>query len=202
MNTIIDQIVKTEWKQFQKVQNQGGRAGCQDDWHQFYIMRSSQFLTWPQELLCSYLEDLTEADGSGKNLLFNKYAYMMETTDPNGYQRVCHVLPKIAPSQKAEMEKAVQIHVKWAEAFAAEYPHFAGSGRPIRQKNAPVGYTSIETYQRGELYSYGSNTQKMYCEFIELCEQTHRDLAYEVREHMAKMYGFASLEDAERRTTC
>lgn len=202
MNAIIEEIIKTEWNQFQKVQNQGGRAGCQDDWPQFYIMRSSQFLTWPSELLRSYLSDLKEAVASDSNLIFHKYAYMMEVTDPEGYGKISHVLPKITPSRRIQMENTVQIQVKWAEEFAAKYPHFAGKGRPVRQCDAPCGYTSIETYQRGELYSYGSKTQDLYCVFINECEQTHRNLTYEVREHMAKMYGYASLEDAERSETC
>ena len=198
MKEIIEEIVKTEWNQFQKVQNQGGRAGCQDDWQQFYIMRCSQFLTWPEELLESYLGDLKEADASGRNLIFNKYAYMMEITDSKGYSEICHVLPQITLLQRNEMEKTVQIQVEWAEKFAEEYPDFAGKGRPIHQYEECAGWTSIETYQRGELYSYGPETRKLYCKFIELCEQENRNLTYEVRKNMARMYGYVSLEDAER----
>lgn len=200
MNEIQEEIIQIEWNQFQKVNNQGGRAGCQDDWQQFHIMRLSQFLAWPEELLESYLNDLEEADASDSNLIFNKYAYMMEVTDPEGYRKICHVLPEITPVQREQMEKTVQIQVKWAETFAKEYPNFAGNGRPIHQYEERFGWTSVETYQRGELYSYGTETQKLYCKFIETCEKEHRNLTYEVREHMAKMYGYASLEDAERRT--
>ena len=66
----IREIVEEEWRQFQKVNNQGGRASCQDDWKTFYIRRKSQFLVWPQEILDSYYDDLCKAREEGRNLLF------------------------------------------------------------------------------------------------------------------------------------
>ena len=50
----IDQIVALEWKQFQAVQNEGGRAACQDDWETFQIMRKSQFMAWDMDVLISF----------------------------------------------------------------------------------------------------------------------------------------------------
>ena len=85
MKEIIEEIVREEWRQFQLINSQGGRASCQDDWAQFYIMRSSQFLVWPEPLLSSYAQDLQEVSLAGRNLIFNKYAYMMARTDPAGY---------------------------------------------------------------------------------------------------------------------
>lgn len=202
INDQIMEIIQREWVQFGKVNNQGGRAGCQDDWQQFFIMRASQFLTWPEELILSYLKDLKEADAADKNLIFHKYAYMMEVTDPEGYQRICHVLPQIPYAWRVQMEEIVQIQVRWAEAFAAEYPNFAGRGRPIHAYEEREGWTSVETYQRGELYSYGRKTQELYCSFIKACKRENRNLAYEERAHMANMYGYVSLEDAERSVTC
>ena len=93
MNELIGKIVDEEWAQFQLVNNQGGRASCQDDWRQFDIMRRSQFSVWPETLLQSYYSDLLTAGIEGRNLIFSKYAYMMERTDPAGYERIKHVLP-------------------------------------------------------------------------------------------------------------
>ena len=58
--------------------------------------------------------------------------------------------------------------------------------------------TSIETYQRGELYSYGMNTQNLYCDFVLECEKNDVNLTYLVREKMAKMYNYKSIEEMER----
>ena len=83
MKQIIESITQEEWQQFQNVNNQGGRASCQDDYAQFHIMRSSQFSVWPDELLSSYYDDLVRARDEGQNLVFNKYAYMMERQTPS-----------------------------------------------------------------------------------------------------------------------
>lgn len=202
MNGLIERIIDEEWAQFQLVNNQGGRASCQDDRRQFNIMRGSQFLVWTEELLQSYYSDLLTANIEGRNLVFNKYAYMMERTDPAGYERIKHVLPAISPERRTFMEPAVQIQVQWAEEFAGKFPKFAGRGRIIRSKDECGGLTSVETYQRGELYSYGAETQLIYCEFVFRCEQAGRNLTYLVREQMAKTYGYKSVEECERSIKC
>ena len=198
MKEIIEEIVREEWRQFQLINSQGGRASCQDDWAQFAIMRGSQFLVWPEPLLSSYAQDLQEASLAGRNLIFNKYAYMMARTDPAGYERVKHVLPEISQERKDYLEQAVQIHVRWAEDFARMFPKFAARGRVIHQEDECCGLTSIETYQRGELYSYGPRTQLLYCEFVFRCEKEGKNLTYLVRDQMAKMYHYESVEDMER----
>lgn len=202
MNELIGKIVDEEWAQFQLVNNQGGHASCQDDWRQFDIMRRSQFSVWPETLLQSYYSDLLTAGIEGRNLIFSKYAYMMERTDPAGYERIKHVLPEISPERRAFMEPAVQIQVQWAEDFAHDFPKFAGRGRMIRAADECCGMTSVETYQHGELYSYGEETQLLYCEFVFRCEQEGKNLTYLVREQMAKMYGYESVEDCERSIKC
>ena len=162
-------------------------------------MRSSQFLVWPEPLLSSYAQDLQSASLEGRNLIFNKYAYMMARTDPAGYERVKHVLPELSQERKDYLEQAVQIHVRWAEDFARMFPKFAARGRVIHQEDERCGLTSIETYQRGELYSYGPRTQLLYCEFVFRCEREGKNLTYLVRDQMAKMYHYESVEDMERR---
>ena len=51
MNKLIEKIVDEEWAQFQLLNNEGGRASCQNDRRQFDIMRASQFSVWTEELL-------------------------------------------------------------------------------------------------------------------------------------------------------
>ena len=82
-NTIINQIVDIEWVMFDKVNNIGGRASCQDEKQTFYIMRSSQLGAWNEALLGSYLEDLQQAKAEGRNPLSEKYGYMMEVIPKN-----------------------------------------------------------------------------------------------------------------------
>ena len=55
----ISDILSREWNMFQKVQNTGGRASCQDDQRGFCVMRGAQFAAWDDAMPVSYthLED-------------------------------------------------------------------------------------------------------------------------------------------------
>ena len=66
-------IVRHEWDQFQRTNNEGGRAACQGNWPVFHQMRLAQFLTWERPLLTSYAADLDAADHVGRNLVTEKY---------------------------------------------------------------------------------------------------------------------------------
>lgn len=187
----ILEMIKKEWNMFQKVNNEGGRASCQDNWREFEMNRRSQFMTWPDEILESYNNDLDEAEMFDRNLIFNKYAYMMEITAPEQYeQRLKAVLPIISPERRARMEGTAAIAAKWAEDYAKMYPEMAMRGRVIHQKDAYPGETSLETYQYGELSSYGEKTEKLYSEFVRKCEAEGRNLALETRTHLLHLHGY------------
>ena len=108
---LIDRIVDKEWKMFDLVRNEGGRASCQNDPATFRIMRSSQFMTWPQDLLQSYLADLEAAERAGRNLLTEKYAFMMESTAPLEFRRIRHMLPAHDKEVLEFIKEIVNIHV-------------------------------------------------------------------------------------------
>lgn len=77
-----ENLIQMEWQQFYQVHNEGGRASCQEDPKTFAIMRRSQFTAWPEALVDSYTADLEAAEEVGRNLLTEKYAWMMEDTAP------------------------------------------------------------------------------------------------------------------------
>ena len=77
---LVEEVIRREWDQFQRTENEGGRASCQGNWPMFHQMRASQFMTWPEDLLRSYLDDLDEANRVGRNLVTEKYARMMAST--------------------------------------------------------------------------------------------------------------------------
>ena len=62
---LINEIVSLEWEAFDKVENEGGRADCQDDWNTFSIMRTSQYYTWTSDMLKSYIHDFHVANERG-----------------------------------------------------------------------------------------------------------------------------------------
>jgi len=195
----IQEIIQEEWLQFQLIQNRGGRAGCQDDWKQFEIMRKSQFMTWPEPILDSYFKDLQNAKTEGRNLLFEKYAWMMESTSPEEFQEIQGSLPEIAWIRKSRIDRTAYIQARWGEAFASEYPCIAGGGRIFYTKDDKPWATSIETYTRGELLSYSENTEAQYSEFILNHEEQGVNLTKAVRGNMVRLNGFQSLEHCENK---
>lgn len=196
---LIDKIVELEWKQFDKVKNEGGRASCQDDYATFSIMRKSQYLTWSEELLCSYYNDLQDAWQNGWNLITEKYARMMKSTAPEKYAELEDKLPIRSEEREKIMEEIVKIQVSWMEEFASKYPNMAVNARTIHTYEDNEFDTSYETYLRGELGTYSEETFVLYGRFIAGLIQEGKNLAYETMNNTAKFYGYESVEDAEEK---
>lgn len=195
---LIEAIVQLEWKQFDKVQNEGGRAGCQDDYQTFSIMRKSQYMTWPEELLSSFYGDLVTAESKGWNLIMEKYARMMKSTTPEKYARLEKELPVLNEERIAIQEEIIKIQVGWMEEFAEKYPNMAGNARIIHTSEDTPFHTSYETYLRGEMSTYSETTFILYGRFITGLLKEKRNLAYETMEHTAKLYGYETIEAAEK----
>lgn len=196
---IIEKIIDLEWKQFDKVQNEGGRADCQDDFGTFELMRKSQYLTWNEELLYSYYNDLVTAENKDWNLIMEKYARMMKSTAPLKYAELEKDLPKLSEDRIAIQEEIIRIQVNWMEEFAKKYPKMADNARSIRTSEDNEFNTSYETYLRGELGTYSENTFILYGRFIAGLLKEQRNLAYEIMNNTAKLYGYNSVSDAEEK---
>ncbi|MDE6531104.1 MAG: DUF4125 family protein [Lachnospiraceae bacterium] len=193
----VEKIVALEWKQFDKVENEGGRADCQNNWNTFSIMRKSQYLTWTEELLASFYRDLMDAEEKGWNLITEKYARMMESTAPEKYVELEKDLPKRSEERIAIQEEIIKIQVGWMEEFAGKYPKMAGNARSIHTSEDTPYNTSYETYLRGELGTYSEETLILYGRFIVSVQQAGKNLAYEIMNQTALLYGYESVEDAE-----
>ena len=198
-DNLINQIVLAEWQQFDKVENVGGRADCQDDWNTFSIMRKSQYMAWNEELLVSYLKDLKDADSKGWNLITEKYARMMESTTPWEFEKIKDSPPVRTSDRIAIQEEIIGIQIEWMEEFARKYPKMAGNARSIHTYEDTPFNTSYETYLRGELGTYSEETFLLYGRFIVSIKMQGQNLAYNIMNNTAKLYGYSSVEDAERR---
>ncbi len=197
MNPIIEQIVEMEWEMFQNVRNTGGRAACQDDFETFDVMRKSQFLTWDLPLLESYWQDLQEGKAQGRNLVMEKYAYMMESTAPKEYEAIATGLPKISEEKQAMVEQIVAIQVGWREEFAEKYLHLSGQARIIHTSEDTLYDISFETYLRGELKTYSMQTLVLYGRRIVAFVQEQKNMTEEIMRYTTAFYGYKTLEDAE-----
>ena len=196
---MIDKVIAEEWSQFDKVQNEGGRADCQDDFETFQIMRKSQYLTWSKEMLESFYEDLVNAKNSGWNLIMEKYARMMQSTNPLRYAQMEKQLPVISEDRIKIQEEIIKIQVAWMEEFAKLYPGLAGNMRSIHTSSDTSFNTSYETYLRGELCTYSEKTMLLYASFIIGLLKAGRNLAVETMGNTAKLYGYGSIKEAEEK---
>lgn len=199
MNNLIENIIGLEWKEFQKVNNEGGRAQCQDDRETFEIYRRSQFLSWNAEMLQSYYEDLTDAINSGRNLITEKYARMMESTAPEQYEEIKSFLPPLSEEKKKIIEEIVAVRIRWAEEFAGKYPKTAGNGRLLHTYEDGPYDTSAETYMRGELGTYSERTLAFHRKYINQLLEKNINQYETIMENTVREYGYSSLDEAEKR---
>lgn len=192
---LVEHLIKLEFVAFDKTRNEGGRASCQDDWETFHIMRKSQYLTWTREMLLSFIEDFENATSLGRNLITEKYAWMMETTSPEEFEEIEDKLPPVREENKAIIEQIVGIQVKWMEEFAAEHGNVTMHARYIHTSEDKPWATSFETYLRGELKTYSDETLFLYAKFIIELSKEGKNLTEMTMKHTIDMYGYASFED-------
>ena len=195
---LIDEVIEREWEQFQYVQNEGGRASCQDDHETFVIMRKSQFMNWTQELLESYRQDLIEAEAAHWNLLTEKYARMMASTAPEAYAALKKELPPVSEQKQALCEAIISIQVSWMEDFSKQYPNLAGQARKIHTSEDTEWQTSYETYLRGELLTYSEDLLQAYGAWIVTLYRAGKNLAEQIMTNTVHFYQYSSLEAAEK----
>lgn len=196
---LIEGIIKTEWEMFQKVNNIDGRASCQDEWGTFNIMRNSQYSAWPHELIKSYSQDLDAAGKAGRNLIMEKYAYMMEFNSPAYYKdKLEPFLPKVDSESMATIKEITGYMVACEKEFGQKYPRLSNAGRAVESGVNIGGVTSVETYAIGELKTFSKTTLKIYLDFVRKNINEKINMVLTIKDTMVKMSGFTSLEDAER----
>lgn len=194
---LVRELVLLEWEAFDKVENEGGRADCQDDFNTFSIMRTSQYNTWTSAMLQSYIHDFRSANERGWNLITEKYGRMMESTAPLKFEEIKDSLPTVPEGKKEIIEEIVKIQIDWMEDFAKQYPKAAGNARTIHTSEDTMFDTSYETYLRGEISTYSDETLDLYGRFIaDLCREG-KNLAKMTMENTAILYGYQSLEELE-----
>lgn len=197
--TLIKEIIDREWTMFRQVPNAGGRASCQEDHGTFTIMRESQFIIWSREALASYLEDLRQAELAGRNLLTEKYGYMMEDTVPEEYENIRCALPEIPEQKHRLVDWLTEKEVLWREDFNRRFPDYGRLGRPLRKEDARFGDTSIETYARGELKTYSEQTLELLTEQYQRLEAEGKNPAVEIMDYTARQYGYRDSADAQEK---
>ena len=194
----IFDIASAEWELFQQVQNTGGRASCQDDPDTFFKMRMSQWMVYSDEVLQSYWDDLQSACAAGRNPIFEKYGYMMETTYPEEYAQLKDSLPKPSEAKKELVEKLVSAHLIWDRWMLEHYPNLRKNGRVLTAgEDSVYEGSSSESYLRGELLTCSERTLTLMWEQTRQACDRGENLLKQIIENETAFYGYQSLEEAE-----
>lgn len=193
----IEEMIKIEFEFFQNVNNVGGRAACQDDYDTFWIMRSSQFHAWNEALLNSYDQDLKKAKEQHRNLMMEKYARMSKSSEPKRWQMLKDYLPILDQETLNLIEAIVQIQVTWRKEFDKKYPKLSSNARMVHTSEDQIDDISFETYLRAELQTYGQKTIEYYGQYVVSLLKENKNLTEMIMEQTVKLYGYASLKDAE-----
>ena len=161
---LINQIISEEYHMFSQLENIGGRASCQDDFDTFYIMRSSQHSIFEKNTLESYLKDIKDAQAAKRNLIAEKYSWMMEETDPAWFaEKLKPYLPQISTQKMRLVEHMTTVFMKCYECVKTQYPNLLASGRnPYDNQEG----ASIQLYFSCELKTWSEPTLSLACQDI------------------------------------
>lgn len=189
MADVSDRIIATEWMFFDKVNNIGGRASCQDDLRTFAIMRKSQLYAWDEVTRESWLCDLRKYEIQARNPISEKYGYMMEYSSPAEFKRIEMVLPGVSMGKRMTVTYILKVLLRWEEEVICKYPSIRGRGRPLYTKDDKPWNVSFETYARGELYTYSERTLQLYKAHIDRTLAAGGNLAEDILRAMARLSG-------------
>lgn len=193
MEELVDKIVEIEWSYFTNLKNTGGRASCQDNREEFFLTRKSQWESLNEDILKSYLDDLEEYKRNKRNPLFEKYAYMMQYTHKDEYEKIKEYLPKKNIENEEIIDKIEAIIMKWEVEFSEKYPKISHVARAI-DTNDEGKLASIRTYLRGEHSTYSVKTNTLYYNYISSLKY---NLVEEIYSKIICKKGFKSLDELE-----
>ena len=192
---LIKQIVDKEWPMFHNV-NGEERVDCQEDPATFNNMRTAQFKVWDEASLESYSKDLDDAAAAGRSLVKEKYIWMMEHTDPKGFEAFKDLLP--TPSEKTDklVAEIWAIMLAQTEELRKSYPLLALGGRPLHASEEKE-WASIETYQTSELRTYSEATLEKLLAHIKAMQAAGEDFVYKIQENSVTCLGYKDMREAE-----
>jgi hypothetical protein len=161
-------------------------------------MRRSQYENWNEEMRCCYLDFAKKSQKEGRNLVEEKYARMMQYSDLHYYNKyLAPNLPTVPQSHYPLINAIVTVMIDWELDFAKAYPKLSGAGRPITSDGDASGFTSLETYARGELETYPKELLQLYADYVAQLQRENKSLSIMIQDTLVHLYGYDSIEEAE-----
>ena len=198
MEELINEIIALEWAFFDKVQNEGGRAPCQDDFRTFCAMRASQYEAWDEATLSSWRGDLTAARARRAQPARREVRLHDVHRRAGGKPSA----RRAAPARNGRETRARARRRKKTRAAERSLRRALPARRLARasaaQRRGRRGRTSIETYQLGELLTYSEKTLRLLAARIAELEAAGVSYAELIIENGLKRRGFRGLDDAEK----
>lgn len=177
---LLEKILDLEWDMFVRVRSDQ-HAPCQTAPDNFRQIRGSLFEMWPDAMLASYLDDLTQAWACGRNLLTEKYARMDQLIEPLSANPV--------------IDKILEIENKWQAELQELYPALY---RRCCRKMDPTGNGSnFSVYLRCELETYSDPTLALYYQNVKNAEDEKRNLAQDALYSLVRKSKYRDLAHAE-----
>lgn len=153
---LITDVVSNEWEMFTNTNNIGRRSSCQDQKGNFIASRAAYWNMFDEQVLSSYLKDLSNAKSNKINLAAQKYGYMMESTDPDYFKTIKHLLVPVSDKKLKLVDSIMLIYMKLEESLISS--SLDNKNRVLYKQYDSKYNTSVETYMRGELTSYSEET--------------------------------------------
>lgn len=169
---MIQEIVSKELNDFLTTVDLDGKARCQEFPENFIVSRFCQWFTFEEGILQSYLDDLNLYQDKGRNIVTDKYAYMMEYQGLTEESDIINQLPTISDQKKILTHQLVTRMLEWTtEADAViEIGEYLPK-RPLRKSDESGKITSTETYLTGEYYTYSEETLIRMLNYFIACDQ-------------------------------
>lgn len=186
-DTLIRRIISEEYRMFSAVENIGGRASCQDDFDTFYIMRYAQHSIFTENTLESYLKDIEAAKAAERNLVTEKYSWMMEETDPIWFtERLSPYLPRISEWKMRMVERMTLTFMECYEHVKKQYPDILAWGRSPYDNQ---GGASIRLYFSSELKTWSEVTLLLACQDVVSHLERRDNPVSKIYEKIMDFYG-------------
>ncbi|BBO79473.1 hypothetical protein DSCO28_00390 [Desulfosarcina ovata subsp. sediminis] len=181
---LVDQILEIEWEMFQAVKS-ASPASCQNAPDSFRKIRGSIFETWPNEILESYLDDLKNAQNSGKNLLTEKYA------------RMDNLIPLL--NANPLINEIVNIETDWQKELKKKYPSIYALS--CRGMDPVKNGSNFSVYLKCELETYSNRTIERYYSHVKKAFENKKNIAVKAMDRLVKKAGYKDIEHAENYLT-